>query len=315
MAKNMSSFVAKKLDAPPWCVEQIEPNIHLLTLPFRRLASWEQWVLLTADRHWDNPKTNLALQKKHLELAKKRNAPVLDFGDFFCAMQGRYDPRRDLKEIRPEHNVPEYLDALRRTATEWFSPYKDQFAVIGRGNHETSVHKNCGVDLTQGIVDGLRDRGSRVCSGGYAGWVRFRFVEAGTKKVATVQSTLLYYHHGYGGDSPVTRGTIQTARMGLYLPDPDIVVTGHTHNEWVLMMSRVRLSRTNRQYKDEQAHIKIPSYKDDFGTGAGGWHVERGGPPKTTGAVWLRFYFEQAHPEGEHSPQVNSIRFEVMRAQ
>jgi hypothetical protein len=41
------------------------------------------YVLLRSDAHWDNPDSDRRLMRKHLELAKKRNAAVLDFGDLF----------------------------------------------------------------------------------------------------------------------------------------------------------------------------------------------------------------------------------------
>ena len=60
---------------------------------------WEQWFLLTSDRHWDNPKSNWELQKAHLDEALERAAGVIDVGDFFCAMQGRWDPRASKEDI------------------------------------------------------------------------------------------------------------------------------------------------------------------------------------------------------------------------
>ena len=300
--------------ANSWKVKQIEPNIHRIEVPLERNASWEQWVLLTADRHWDNISSDRELQKRHLEEAKKRNAIIIDLGDFFCAMQGRYDPRRSLKEVRPEHNVTDYLNALSDTAAKWFKPYAANFAVMGFGNHESSVHKNCGYDLTQALVRDLKSYDSPVCKGGYAGWIKFSFQRQSTSKdigrgKPVGHTITLYYHHGYGGDSPVTRGVIQTARMGLYLPDAQIVVTGHTHNEWALPITRIRINQYDRQYRDEQVHLKLPSYKDDYGTGEGGWHIERGGPPKPTGATWLRFYHV------DRAPEPAGVRFEYIRAQ
>ena len=56
---------------------------------------------------------------------------------------GRYDGRRSRDDIREEHNVPNYLDALVQTAAEWFEPYASIIKVIGYGNHETSILKNC----------------------------------------------------------------------------------------------------------------------------------------------------------------------------
>lgn len=111
------------------------------------------------------------------------------------------------------------------------------------------------------------------------------------------KSLNLAYHHGYGGDAPVTKGTIQTNRMAVYLPDAHFVVTGHTHNEWQFPIARVRLNAQGNIYHDEQLHIKCPSYKDEYREGESGWTIERGGPPKPIGAMWLRLYVEFKHSD------------------
>ena len=82
-----------------------------------------QRFLLLSDLHWDNPLCDRALLKKHLEQAKAAEAPILVFGDLFCAMQGKYDPRSSKASLRPEHQVPNYLDALVDTAVDFFDFY------------------------------------------------------------------------------------------------------------------------------------------------------------------------------------------------
>jgi hypothetical protein len=74
-----------------WSVEKSR-DIHTITFNERLTKSGPQYILLTGDRHWDNPHSNWKLQKEHLELAKERNAPIIDIGDFFCAMQESTTP-------------------------------------------------------------------------------------------------------------------------------------------------------------------------------------------------------------------------------
>jgi hypothetical protein len=45
-------------------------------------------------------------------------------------------------------------------------------------------------------------------------------------------------------------------------------------------------------------HLKVPSYKEEYVDGYGGWHIERGGPPKPTGAVWLRLSARKTSKDG-----------------
>jgi len=272
----------------------------VVEVSFSLKAGESQWFLLTADRHWDNPKSDQILQKKHLEQAKERGAGIIDIGDLFCAMQGKYDPRGTKNDVRPEHNKTNYLDALIETASNFFSPYAENFIVIGQGNHESSILKRQETDLTTRLVERINTKaGSNIHRGGFSGWVVLRGNIGGnawiTKRVA--------WHHGYGGDAPVTKGVIQTNRMAVYLPDADFVLTGHTHNEWQFPIPRVRITSQGRIFHDEQLHLKTPTYKEEYVDGFGGWHIERGGPPKPVGALWLRAYLES-----------DELKYEVTRA-
>ncbi len=33
--------------------------------------------------------------------------------------------------------------------------------------------------------------------------------------------------------------------------------------------------------------VRTPAYKEEYNDGKGGWHVERGAPPKPLGGRWL----------------------------
>lgn len=102
-------------------------------------------------------------------------------------------------------------------------------------------------------------------------------------------SRILHYFHGTGGGGPVTRGVIQTNRLAVFNPDADIVLTGHTHDEWILPITRQRISDQGVPYHDEQIHVRTPGYKDSWSDGYGGWEVEKMLGPKPKGAAWLTF--------------------------
>jgi len=263
-------------------------------------AGWEQWFLLRSDVHHDNPKSDRRLEKKHLDQAKERGAGVIDAGDLFCAMQGKYDKRADKSAVRPEHQTGIYLDALVSTAAEFYSPYAKHLIVLGKGNHETAIRKNHETDLTERLVERInaKDNAAVQC-GGYGGWVRFLF----TIRKVRRDSRRLYYFHGTGGGGPVTRGVIQTNRLAVFNPDADYVLTGHTHDEWVVPIARQRLSDAGVQYHDEQLHVRTPGYKDAWGDGSAGWECEKMLGPKPKGAAWLRFFTES-----------DELKSEVLRA-
>lgn len=272
---------------------------NVLTVRCEAKSGWEQWFLLRSDVHHDNPHCDQALEKKHLDQAKQRGAGIIDAGDLFCAMQGKYDKRADKSSLRPEHQDGKYLDRLVETAGEFYEPYAGNFLVLGRGNHETAIYRRCETDLTDRLVERLKTlAGSSIQSGGYGGWVRFMFTRG---KFCT--SRLLHYYHGTGGGGPVTRGVIQTNRLAVFNPDPHIILTGHTHDEWIVPIRRQRISAAGVPYHDEQVHVRTPGYKDAWKNGASGWEVEKMIGPKPKGAAWLRFYYER-----------NDVQFEITRA-
>ena len=132
--------------------------------------------MLSSDHHWDNPDANREMIEKHLKEAMKKGAKVFMIGDFFCAMQGKYDKRSDKKKMRPEHMAGNYLDLLVNTAAEWLMPYRDCIAVIGQGNHETAITGRHETNLIERLVERLNiGHENKVYMGGYGGWIRLNF--------------------------------------------------------------------------------------------------------------------------------------------
>lgn len=269
-------------------VEQKSRNVHQVVMQ-GDTASWEQWFLLTGDRHLDSADSDHAMQVKHLRQAQERDAGVIDVGDVLDAMQGRSDPRRMKGVGRPDSAiVANYLDRIVVDAAEMLAPYARRFVVIGRGNHEQSILRHCETDLTERLCERISLlSGTKVHSGGYGGWVRF-VVRWSTKGGLCLN---LKYFHGSGGGGLMSHGTLATRRMASWTPDADVLVSGHTHDQWLVTLSRERLGASGRVYLDEQHHVRTPSYKDEYVDGYDGWHVERGAPPKPIGAWWMRLHW------------------------
>ena len=255
---------------------------------------WSQDFLLSSDRHHDNAHSNHRLELIHLEEAVERDAGILDIGDLFCAMQGKYDRRSDLSQCRPEHREGRYLDSLVETAADFFEPYADRWVLLAPGNHEGSILKYHETDLTERLAERFRMKGSPVICGSYAGFVRFRVKIAGR----TI-SRVMYYIHGHGGGGLMTHGVLNTRRRQSFLPDADIVWSGHTHDAWNVRLSRAHLTTSGTVRLDDVHHVSTPGYKDEF-TPLKGWHVERGAPPKPLGASWLRLSIEQFQKPTAH---------------
>ena len=249
-------------------------------------------VAFMSDLHWDNPKCNRELLKKHLDKCLAEDRKVFINGDMFCLMQGKYDPRRSKKDIRPEHNKVNYIDAVIEDAVEWFAPYKDILLHIGYGNHETAILKNLETDPLRRFVDLYNfTQKAQVALGGYGGWVTFRIRR--WKTSARRASCTMYHFHGSGGGGPVTKGTIQNQRQMASIEGADIICMGHVHELYTMVHSTKYLVADKlRPTHREVHHFRTGCYKDEYDDGYGGWHIERGAPPKPLGCVVADLVFE-----------------------
>jgi hypothetical protein len=240
------------------------------------------------------------LEIEHLEEAKRKHARIFIFGDFFDAMQGRFDPRRSMDELRPEYRVDNYYDVVVHDSAKFLAPYADLIDIISDGNHELAVRKNANTDLIDRLVYELRQDGkSSVVHGGYGGWVRMM-----VDKNSARESIKLKYFHGAGAEAPVTRGVIQTNRQAVYLPDADVVVNGHNHNAYYVPIARERISDQGKLFMSLQHHVRVPGYKQDYGDGTTGWSVTKGGVPKPIGAVWMRLWMSFEDQSRNHNGEV-----------
>lgn len=245
---------------------------------------WEETkILLISDLHWDNPKCDRALLKKHLDEAVKGNNDILINGDLFCLMQGAYDPRKSKSDIRPEHNVSNYFDAIITTAVDWFAPYAHLIKMIGYGNHETSILKRQETDIIERFVTLLNYKcGTEIQVGGYGGWVRINF-NNGAKN----HSFKIKYMHGFGGGGAVTRGTIQHNRMSVNVEGADAIWMGHVHEDYEMTYTVEELTNSDTVMLRDILMIRTSAYKEEYGDGSKGWHIERGASPKPIGGRWL----------------------------
>lgn len=271
-----------------WTIKQLAaPNAHQLEFEIPNVRRAEAWVLLQSDEHWDNKLCKLDVLKEHHKLAKERNAPIFKFGDTFCAMQGKWDKRADQNQLREEHRGNNYLDKLVNTAAEWYAPYAENIALIGHGNHESSIaqrHQTCLLDR---FAQKLKDKGSQVLIGGFWGFVKIGFRRCGFLDASKV----LFYHHGYGGGGEVTRGLIDNSRTrGQYLAD--IYYSGHIHRANSDENILTCLSHNGDIQQREQIFLRGSTYKDE-GKSVAGWHCSTGKAARPIGGYWLHLQYHR----------------------
>lgn len=259
---------------------KIARNVHSIVL-----SKNENRLALLSDLHWDNPKCDRKMLKDHLDYCKQNDIPIFINGDFFCLMQGKYDPRRNKKDMLPEHNKANYIDAVIEDAVDYWSPYAHLLTVIGYGNHETAIIKNLETDPLQRFVDLLNyTNKTNVYTGGYGGWLLLKCAIWEN----TYLSKNLKYFHGSGGGGIVTKGAINLTRALEMYENMDVFIMGHIHENAsrndVRETMEYNSGKRTHEYKHKQIHLAITgSYKEEYQDGAFGWHVERGAPVKPVG--------------------------------
>jgi hypothetical protein len=262
----------------PLKVVRVQRNVHILYFKEK------QDFLLLSDAHFDHPKCDRKLLKKHLDQARDKNARILINGDFFCLMQGKFDPRGSKKDVRPEYATGNYIDLVIEDAVDFLSPYADLIDVIGYGNHETNIIKRLETDPIQRTVDLINYKnGTSVHTGGYGGWIVANF----NPRNNTTVSYKIKYFHGSGGGGPVTKNTIGHQRLDAMIDGADCIWVGHTHDSWSMTIVVETLSSSFKTLQKEVLHVQTPAYKNEYEDGNGGWHIERGAPPKPLGGMWL----------------------------
>ena len=260
---------------------------------------WRQEFLKLADIHFDSVFCNRALLRALLDEALAKQAPIAVYGDFFDLMQGKGDRRSDSGEMRPEYvGTPgvKYLDSVLEDSVEFWRKYAEMIMMISDGNHGTAAARHKETDVVMRLCDALGIQHMR-----YSGWVKYQLKkDTGGHKASRIE----YYHHGSGGDSPVTLGMIGTnRRQAAYVAD--IYTSGHNHNEFTANRPYAYVSGSGREVVADTLHINIPSLKDEW-TAHGGFHVETGKPPKPIGGCWMFF---------EHHPRVRgNIHVDALRA-
>jgi len=292
----------------PFQVRAATRNIHLVDLDCTSRTN-EWWFLLSGDRHHDNPHADHDLELKHLNEARKRKAGIIDVGDLHCAMEGKFDPRRNKAGIREEHALAaDYLDSLVRHASDFYAPYSENFVVIGRGNHESAILKNCETDITERTCERMsQTSGHKVYAGGYGGWIRFNVEINGERYTLSLK-----YFHGSGGAALMSFDTLKVRRNAAITPDADVIVQGHVHKQWFMPLSRERMvcdKHGCRIVSDIQYHVRTGTYKDEFGDGHSGWHIEQGRGPEVQGAVWMRLYL--AKQTGKSTGNISKTYYQL----
>ena len=268
--------------------KRYQSNLHKYIIEQDK-SNFELEILFTSDWHIDNPKTNREMLFNHLDEAVKRNALIVVNGDLMCLMQGKYDPRGSKSSILPEHNGNNYLDLVINDTAQKLLPYAKNIIQINQGNHETAVSKRAETDVLQRLVERINTLAdTNIQLGAYTGFISINLSRSGGENKTF---NIGYSHGNWGG--VVTKGTLGVGRMASFLSNVDIVISGHTHDRWVMEFNQLQPNFHKGKVENKtQYHVKTGTYKEEFTQGEG-WAVERIGMPKSLGSVFCKVYYKR----------------------
>ena len=124
-------------------------TVHHVDVDLQKRGAKEHFLFIS-DIHYDAMKCDRSLLHRHLDEARELGAGVFIFGDLFDLMQGRFDPRGNYAELRPEYKSCVYVDEVIQDVGEKLSKYADVIKFISKGNHETNIEKRMMVSPSTG---------------------------------------------------------------------------------------------------------------------------------------------------------------------
>lgn len=244
---------------------------------------------LMSDLHLGSPHADKGLIVSELQKAKDNGARILINGDVFDAI-GPKDKRFDLACVDPELAGKKDLGkAMVMMAKDLLYPYRKNIDLIGIGNHEESWITYGYNDPVQRLIEELNDDGQKIKHASVMGYVRTSFDVNGFRKRPRHK---LMYLHGTGGDSPVTKGTIDFNRKGRNWAY-DCLTFGHKHNYVCAADQVADVSETGKYTERRQLNLQTGSYYRnykqvtddevlDYSYAARSAH-----PPKPLGGIYL----------------------------
>lgn len=245
--------------------------------------------LLMSDLHLGSVNSDHNAITAQLQRAKTYGARVLINGDIFDAI-GPKDRRFDLAVLHPRvERKKDLARAIVDMAVEILSPFKDIIDIIGIGNHEETWITYGYNDPVRRLIEELNRAGAKIKHGSFWGYITTSFAIEGYRKRPKHK---LLYLHGTGGDSPVTKGTIDFNRKGRnwYY---DCLTFGHKHNLVCQIDQMADVSDKGRYQERKQLNLQTGSYYRnyrqltdeevlDYSYAARAAH-----PPKPIGGVFL----------------------------
>jgi predicted phosphodiesterase len=257
-------------------------------------------ILVMSDIHFDSIDCDRRKLKYDLDNAKEKKVPIIIIGDLFDAMGAKFDPRTGKKDIRKEYCNGNYFDSIVADAVRFFKNYDIKF--VSTGNHEISVSQRHELSLLNNFALGMKLEGREVLIGDYTGFIKFKFEIVGRGNINYIKT--LYYTHGSGGNSPVTKGVIGASRRSSMI-DADIICSGHLHSDWEMTNEIIYIDNFGNIKHKTQLHFQTSTYKK-----AGDWEKSKGFGNSYIGCRELCFKHERYR---ENKDYYEDIKYSTIR--
>ena len=197
---------------------------------------------LMSDLHLEALDHNRKLLDLDLQRAVDLDARIYLNGDIFdFILPG--DRKRHAIGRNP-YSEDDQLGEIMGDVIKFLMPYKDRIDMIGVGNHEVSVVKYHHVDPIKWLIMELqRERDKSLPSihhGGYTGFIRHVYRHGENRGTRTYD---IWYNHGTGGSSPVTKGMIDINRAVIGNA-ADLYWMGHKHT--AIQDNSIKLRMVNK---------------------------------------------------------------------
>lgn len=221
-----------------------------------------QGLRLMSDLHIGASHVDYKLIAQEIKDAQERNDRVLINGDLFDLIlpndKKRYQPGAVHPRLRGRSDQ---VNAAVDWAKEILEPVAHQIDLLGLGNHEAATTKWHSLDPTLLVLYELekiareRDPKHVISYGGYTGFVdyRLRFRQGDKANSSRGHRWILYYHHGSGGNAPVTKGLIDFNRKDVFI-DADMIWMGHKHNRLVVTVEKLRCPMSGDEPDTREVH-------------------------------------------------------------
>jgi len=191
----------------------------------------EFYHFMASDLHFLNAKFDEKRFKKEFDRAMEYDATIDINGDIYDLIFPT-----DIKRYTRGSDVEPIIDAPVNHAVEYgvemLRPYVDNIRILGCGNHEVSTIKFNNVDVVKMLVYSLNQIRNpelkKIRLGGYQGFIRNKYSKVGEgRSYGGTVKVDIFYNHGQGGKSEVTKGSIDLERRKNM--DADIIWLGHKH--------------------------------------------------------------------------------------